>query len=96
MIGQGLGFSLMNCLFCMSGIEFNFQEMPMGGSALDLVGVPLPEETLSAAKKSDAVLLGAIGGCSSLLNYLFSLSSFSLLLNYCSALLFIGLKLQMG
>lgn len=34
----------------------------MGGSALDLVGVPLPEETLSAAKQSDAVLLGAIGG----------------------------------
>lgn len=44
------------------GIEFLFQEMPMGGSALDLVGVPLPEETLSAAKQSDAVLLGAIGG----------------------------------
>lgn len=46
----------------LEGIEFNFQEMPMGGSALDLVGVPLPDETLSAAKKSDAVLLGAIGG----------------------------------
>lgn len=45
------------------GIEFAFQEMPMGGSALDLVGVPLPEETLAAAKQSDAVLLGAIGGC---------------------------------
>lgn len=43
-------------------IEFAFQEMPMGGSALDLVGVPLPEETLAAAKQSDAVLLGAIGG----------------------------------
>lgn len=35
----------------------------MGGAALDLVGVPLPEETLSAAKQSHAVLLGAIGGC---------------------------------
>ncbi|KAF2323089.1 hypothetical protein GH714_033391 [Hevea brasiliensis] len=46
----------------LEGIEFSFQEMPMGGSALDLVGVPLPEETLSAAKQSDAVLLGAIGG----------------------------------
>lgn len=34
----------------------------MGGSALDLTGVPLPEETLSVAKQSDAVLLGAIGG----------------------------------
>ncbi|XP_074275892.1 3-isopropylmalate dehydrogenase, chloroplastic-like isoform X2 [Silene latifolia] len=36
--------------------------MPVGGSAIDLTGVPLPEETLSAAKKSDAILLGAIGG----------------------------------
>ncbi|XVF24716.1 hypothetical protein REPUB_Repub13aG0151200 [Reevesia pubescens] len=44
------------------GIEFSFQEMPMGGAALDLTGVPLPEETLSAAQKADAVLLGAIGG----------------------------------
>ena len=36
--------------------------MPVGGAALDLVGVPLPEDTISAAKDSDAVLLGAIGG----------------------------------
>ncbi|CAK9156294.1 unnamed protein product, partial [Ilex paraguariensis] len=43
-------------------IEFELKEMPVGGAALDLTGVPLPEETLSAAKQSDAVLLGAIGG----------------------------------
>ncbi|MCL7027293.1 hypothetical protein MKW94_014982 [Papaver nudicaule] len=36
--------------------------MPVGGAALDLTGVPLPEETLSVAKQSDAILLGAIGG----------------------------------
>ncbi|XP_030546846.1 3-isopropylmalate dehydrogenase, chloroplastic isoform X1 [Rhodamnia argentea] len=46
----------------LEGIEFGFQEMPMGGAALDLTGVPLPDETLSAARQSDAVLLGAIGG----------------------------------
>ncbi|XVF26517.1 hypothetical protein REPUB_Repub14bG0023700 [Reevesia pubescens] len=46
----------------LEGIEFNFQEMPMGGAALDLTGVPLPEETLSAVQRADAVLLGAIGG----------------------------------
>ncbi|KAJ4851529.1 3-isopropylmalate dehydrogenase, chloroplastic [Turnera subulata] len=46
----------------LEGIEFSFQEMPMGGAALDLVGVPLPDETLSAARQADAVLLGAIGG----------------------------------
>lgn len=44
------------------GIAFQFQEMPVGGAALDLTGLPLPEETLSTAKLSDAVLLGAIGG----------------------------------
>ncbi|XP_057527356.1 3-isopropylmalate dehydrogenase, chloroplastic-like [Amaranthus tricolor] len=46
----------------IQGIEIKYQEMPVGGSALDLTGVPLPEETLNAAKQSDAVLLGAIGG----------------------------------
>ncbi|KAJ9695206.1 hypothetical protein PVL29_010609 [Vitis rotundifolia] len=46
----------------LEGIEFGFQEMPVGGCALDLTGVPLPEETLLVAKQSDAVLLGAIGG----------------------------------
>ncbi|XWS20501.1 hypothetical protein CRYUN_Cryun31cG0106300 [Craigia yunnanensis] len=46
----------------LEGIKFSFQEMPMGGAALDLTGVPLPEETLSAAQRADAVLLGAIGG----------------------------------
>ncbi|XP_057472738.1 3-isopropylmalate dehydrogenase 2, chloroplastic-like [Actinidia eriantha] len=46
----------------LEGFEFGFKEMPMGGAALDLTGVPLPEETLLAAKQSDAVLLGAIGG----------------------------------
>lgn len=44
------------------GIEFGYQEMAVGGAALDLFGVPLPDETLSVAKQSDAVLLGAIGG----------------------------------
>ncbi|RWR81881.1 3-isopropylmalate dehydrogenase 2, chloroplastic-like protein isoform X1 [Cinnamomum micranthum f. kanehirae] len=46
----------------LEGIEFQFQEMPVGGAAIDSVGVPLPDETLSVAKQSDAVLLGAIGG----------------------------------
>ncbi len=34
----------------------------VGGSAIDETGGPLPEETLSKAKASDAVLLGAVGG----------------------------------
>lgn len=46
----------------LEDIDFGFKEMPVGGAALDATGVPLPEETLAAAKQSDAVLLGAIGG----------------------------------
>lgn len=35
--------------------------MPIGGKALDLVGVPLPEEAFRRAKQSDGVLFGAAG-----------------------------------
>ncbi|KAJ8445530.1 hypothetical protein Cgig2_012418 [Carnegiea gigantea] len=38
------------------------KEKLIGGCAFDATGAPLTEETLSAAKQSDAVLLGAIGG----------------------------------
>lgn len=46
----------------LEGIKYDFREMLLGGAALDATGVPLPDETLSVAKQSDAVLLGAIGG----------------------------------
>lgn len=59
---KGLKFNSFNEILNALEIEFGFKEMPMGGAALDLTGVPLPEETLSTAQQSDAVLLGAIGG----------------------------------
>lgn len=34
----------------------------VGGVAIDTYGSPLPDETLAAAKASDAILLGAVGG----------------------------------
>ncbi len=34
----------------------------VGGAAIDAYGVPLPDETLTLAKASDAILLGAVGG----------------------------------
>ncbi|XP_027342156.1 3-isopropylmalate dehydrogenase 2, chloroplastic-like [Abrus precatorius] len=46
----------------LEGINYEFREMLLGGAALDATGLPLPQETLSVAKQSDAVLLGAIGG----------------------------------
>lgn len=42
--------------------RFEVREALIGGAALDEVGVPLPPETLSLCKNSNAVLLGAIGG----------------------------------
>ena len=44
------------------GHDFHMHPMPIGGNAIDVTGVPLPPETLTACNKSDAVLLGAVGG----------------------------------
>jgi 3-isopropylmalate dehydrogenase len=44
------------------GHEFTFQEVPVGGSAIDATGTPLPNQTLDACTKADAVFLGAVGG----------------------------------
>ena len=42
--------------------EFIFHEELMGGCAIDVTGVPLPESTVERCKSSDAVMLGAVGG----------------------------------
>jgi 3-isopropylmalate dehydrogenase len=42
--------------------DLTFDEHPAGGAAIDLHGTALTDETLAAAKASDAVLLGALGG----------------------------------
>ncbi len=42
--------------------QFEFQELPVGGAAIDGKGAPLPNETLDACRKADAVFLGAVGG----------------------------------
>ena len=39
-----------------------FKELKAGGDAVDSYGIPLPQETVSEAGNSDAVLLGAVGG----------------------------------
>ncbi|WP_163191656.1 3-isopropylmalate dehydrogenase [Clostridium thermarum] len=44
------------------GVEFEKEEVLMGGIAIDKTGVPLPEETIKICQASDAVLLGAVGG----------------------------------
>ncbi len=42
--------------------QFDFQELPVGGAAIDAAGTPLPNETLDGCRKADAVFLGAVGG----------------------------------
>ncbi len=42
--------------------KFEYEEALLGGIAYDKTGTPFPKETLDLAKKSDAILLGAVGG----------------------------------
>lgn len=39
-----------------------FERAPVGGTAYDQTGHPLPDATLALARRADAVLLGAVGG----------------------------------
>ena len=42
------------------GVELDYAHL--GGAALDVVGEPCPQQTLDKARRSDAILLGAVGG----------------------------------
>src|SRR3954469_11924991 len=42
--------------------EFDFTEQVVGGGSIDLHGTALTDEVLEACRRSDAVLLGAVGG----------------------------------
>jgi len=44
------------------GLVFDVQEDLVGGSAYDVHGTPLTDETMEKAQNVDAVLLGAVGG----------------------------------
>lgn len=46
----------------LSGNKFEFTHVMMGGCAIDKYGEPLPQQTIDICLKSDAVLLGAVGG----------------------------------
>jgi 3-isopropylmalate dehydrogenase len=45
-----------------SGVVFHTEEYLIGGCSIDKYGAALTDETLAACQKSDAVLLGAVGG----------------------------------
>lgn len=44
------------------GFTLEYENLLMGGASIDVHGIPLTEETIAAAKASDAVLMGSIGG----------------------------------
>jgi 3-isopropylmalate dehydrogenase len=44
------------------GHRFEFESALLGGAAIDATGSPLPPDTLALAMRSDAILLGAVGG----------------------------------
>jgi 3-isopropylmalate dehydrogenase len=43
-------------------LSFELHEDKIGGSAYDAYGVPFADQTLDACRKSDAVIMGAVGG----------------------------------
>ncbi len=43
-------------------LRFYFTQVLMGGASIDANGIPLTDETIEICKKSDAVLMGSIGG----------------------------------
>lgn len=67
--GDGIGpevttqaIKVVNAIGKKYNVNFEFEEVMLGGHALDNTGVPLPEETINICKSSSAVLLGAVGG----------------------------------
>jgi 3-isopropylmalate dehydrogenase len=62
--GDGIGPEIMApALELLSKFgDFHFEEHPFGGASIDQYGVALTDEVLEACKRSDAVLLAAVGG----------------------------------
>jgi 3-isopropylmalate dehydrogenase len=67
--GDGVGteivpeaIKLLNAVGRKFQHHFELIAADIGGKAIDKFGLPLPQETLSLAKRCDAVLLGAVGG----------------------------------
>jgi 3-isopropylmalate dehydrogenase len=69
MPGDGIGPEIiteakkvLNMIGEKFGHSFLYTDVLIGGASIDATGVPLTEEVLAIVKKSDSVLLGAVGG----------------------------------
>ena len=66
--GDGIGPEIMEAglevlasISEKTGFDYEIDRRPFGGAGIDAAGHPLPDETLKAARKADAILLAAIG-----------------------------------
>ena len=67
--GDGIGPEIvaeavraLDALGEMHDFPVSYMEGLIGGCAIDATGVPLPDETVEAARAADGILLGAVGG----------------------------------
>jgi 3-isopropylmalate dehydrogenase len=67
--GDGIGPEVMTATehvlkwFIREGeLDVAIDTAPIGGAAIDACGAPLPPATIAAARRAEAVLLGAVGG----------------------------------
>ena len=58
----GSAIELLSFLQSFFTLDLTFKIEDVGGTAFDKTGYPLPIKTLEEAKKSDAILFGAVGG----------------------------------
>ncbi|PPK62168.1 3-isopropylmalate dehydrogenase [Malaciobacter marinus] len=67
--GDGIGpeivdeaIKVLDAVSYSCGFSLEYKEYLMGGIAIDMTGVPLPDETVQGVLNSDACLFGSIGG----------------------------------
>jgi 3-isopropylmalate dehydrogenase len=67
--GDGIGpevtreaLKALNAAALRYGLSLEFEELAIGGAALDAYGVPVRDADIAAAREADAALLGAVGG----------------------------------
>ncbi|PHR61026.1 MAG: 3-isopropylmalate dehydrogenase [Robiginitomaculum sp.] len=67
--GDGIGpeigeaaLKVLNAVATKFDHTLEIEEHHLGGIAIDVKGTPLPAETLASAQKTEAILLGAVGG----------------------------------
>ncbi len=67
--GDGIGPEVMrealrvlDAVAARTGFTYTKEEKLVGGAAIDACGTPLPEDTIAACDKAEAILFGSVGG----------------------------------